>query len=679
MVVELEQENGGFSKLQVETLKALCESFWPSIKKETSNAVLNEYYKRSVKDENFIPEIIRLLSTLPPDKFEDIKRFLYILESRIGCWMLTGTFSNFSSIPMEQRVEIIKTWGTSSLELKRRIHQNFKSIVGMVLCTVLNPEKINLNWEAIGYPGPDPEAKNSIPLNSFEFKMEDHDQLGQELECDAVIVGSGAGGGVVAAQLSQAGYKVIVLEKGQYFKDHEMSQIEREAVDSMYERGASMAAEDSGILIFSGSTFGGGTVVNYSASFRTPDYVLREWSEKHGLNFFTTPEFQKSLDTVCQRYGVRDDLTIHNKQNSVLMRGCENLGIHSGVIPRNVTGSHCCGWCCFGCQKGNKNNSTKTFLKDAALSGNCKFIVSCEAERVIHKNGKALGVIAKLSNGKKIRIKSKIVVSSCGSLHTPALLLRSKINNKNIGKNLHLHPVVTASGVMPEEIKPYEGAIMTWYSDQIGNLDGNHYGVKLEAPSAHLGYITLTLPFESPEVFKERILKTNMSAFGLVIVRDKNTGYVTIDKLGQPLIHYPLGEFERQAMIQGLEQLVKILVASGAKEIITGQEGIPSFKPTSTSIQTPELESFLKEIRKAGIKNFRQAVVSAHQMGSCRMGIKKETSVVNQNGESWDVKGLYCADASTFPTSSGVNPMITTLAISHSISMSILKNMKSKL
>jgi len=315
-------------------------------------------------------------------------------------------------------------------------------------------------------------------------------------------------------------------------------------------------------------------------------------------------------------------------------------------------------------------------------SGNCRIIDRCFVHRVVHQNRKALGVECQLANGKKVNIKSRITVVSGGSLNSPTLLLRSKVNNPNIGKNLRLHPVVLVMGKLDRTVNPYDGCPMTWYSDVAGNRDGKHYGAKLETPASHCGVFSGGLPWNSPEFFKKACLEYTNTALSIIMCRDKGSGQVTIDANGKMKINYQISKFDQESLIEGSIAIAKMLISGGAKEIITGNEGLEPFRPTSTDINAPEALAFYEKLRKLGMQNFRQNYYSAHQMGTCRMGIDKKTSVINPKGESWDVKNLYIADASTFPTSSGANPMITTEAISYSIAQNIkaaLGQTKSKL
>lgn len=330
------------------------------------------------------------------------------LGSTVGSFLLTGYTSPFPSLSLADRIRVLNSWAQSPLALKRKLFRAFKTLTCAVFLSNLDAQNSNPAWESMGYPGPDPTLKDS-GKTFYQFKIEDQAALPDTLECDAVIVGSGAGGGVVAGELAKAGYKVIVLEKGDWVRQEDLTLLEMTTMDRMYENGSVVSSEDTGIGIYAGSTFGGGTTVlgsspivvfsffffyfidslfltqiNWSASFRTPDAVLKEWSKEHGLPFFTSPEFRKSADAVCERLGVHDDQTVHNTQNGFFNTACEKLGYHSATIPRNAPGAHSCGWCCYGCKAGQKQGTLVTFLQDASESGNARFITRCFADKIIH-------------------------------------------------------------------------------------------------------------------------------------------------------------------------------------------------------------------------------------------------------------------------------------------------------
>jgi len=209
------------------------------------------------------------------------------------------------------------------------------------------------------------------------------------------------------------------------------------------------------------------------SGIQLPYFVREEWA-KQGLPYFTSPGYQKSLDAIVERLGISDKFLKHNTANRLLLEGCHKLGYPTKDIPQN-TGhqEHSCGWCGFGCRFGEKQGTMMTFLQDAKDFG-AQFMQDTFVERILIRKGKAIGVVGS-QNGRKVTIKANKVVVSAGSIHSPALLQRSGLKNKNIGKNLFLHPVSYVFGKFEEEINCYEGSIMTavscfWACPAVGVL-----------------------------------------------------------------------------------------------------------------------------------------------------------------------------------------------------------------
>jgi len=190
----------------------------------------------------------------------------------VGTFLLAGHLAPFASLSLPNRIKVLNGWAGSSISMKRKVFRALKTLTCGLLFTKLDENHRCPLWEAIGYPGPDPAFKDS-GKSFYRFKIEDHAKLPDTLECDAVIVGSGAGGGVVAGELAKAGYKVIVLEKGVWIPQGELTQVEKDSFERMYENGSIASTEDTGINIFAGSTFGGGTTVLDSIPFFSLYYV----------------------------------------------------------------------------------------------------------------------------------------------------------------------------------------------------------------------------------------------------------------------------------------------------------------------------------------------------------------------------------------------------------------------
>jgi long-chain-alcohol oxidase len=320
-------------------------------------------------------------------------------------------------------------------------------------------------WEEIGYPGPlgphpdapAPRLQPLVPRGEVA------------LECDVCVVGSGAGGGVAAAVLAAAGLDVVVLEVGGYWSERDFDGGERAGLRRLYRGGGAAATDDQGVGLIAGACLGGGTVVNYSTSFRTPDDVLEEWE---GLGF-PSAELGPALDAVCDRLGVNSEHNLPSRRDQVMRRGLDSLGWHIDAMPRDVQGCEqgvVCGYCGYGCPLGAKRSTLRTWLEDATSAG-ARIVVGTKARRIVVENGRAVGVDAGA-----VHVRTCAVVVSAGAIETPALLLRSGLTNPNIGRWLRLHPATAVFGIFDEKIRPWEGTMQALYSDEHRHLDGG-YGV----------------------------------------------------------------------------------------------------------------------------------------------------------------------------------------------------------
>ncbi|KAJ3294451.1 hypothetical protein HDU79_011025, partial [Rhizoclosmatium sp. JEL0117] len=273
----------------------------------------------------------------------------------------------------------------------------------------------------------------------------------------------------------------------------------------------------------------------------------------------------------------------------------------------------------------------------------------------------------------------KTVVSSCGTMNSPLLLARSGLKNQHIGRNLKLHPVSVVQGYFPDRaVNPFEGGIMTSISDVLADREGTGYGVRIEVPSMHPGLFSFIAQYRGAASFKKTILqyKNRTSLIGLCRDFD-STGRVYQDAQGYTHVDFSLGSFDSVSLEKSIIANVKILLAAGATEV---DAVLPGLDPLvfsekevlqGNTVTSTKAEQYYKKIQKIGVVARKAKLVCAHPMGTCRMGHSPKVGAVNPHGETWEVKGLYVADASVFPTASGVNPMVTVLSIAHSIAQFI--------
>ena len=548
--------------------------------------------------------------------------------------LLRTWLPGYSRLPQARREAVLRGWRDSPVPLMRTGFQALRKAA--LAFAYMLPGR----WEAIGYPGPlGPQADAPGP------RLEPIQPSGQlELECDVCVVGSGAGGGVAAAVLAAAGLDVVVLEAGGYWSERDFDGAERAGLRRLFRGGGASATDDQGVGLIAGVCLGGGTVVNYSTSFRTPAEVLEEWE---GLGF-PSAELGSSLDAVCDRLGVNTDHNLPSRRDEVMRRGLESLGWHVDAMPRNVLGCEqgvVCGSCGYGCPLGAKQSTLRTWLEDAAAAG-ARIVVGTKARRVLVENGRIVGVDAGT-----VHVRTCTVVVAAGAIETPALLLRSGLRNPNVGRGLRLHPATAVFGIFDEEIRPWEGTMQALYSDQHRHLDDG-YGVKYETVPAHPALLTAAVPWDGAAEHARLMASLPRLSGIAVIPRDRGSGRVRIGRDGEPIVTYRLAPDDARRLATGVDGAGRIMAAAGAREVFSANARLQRFT-----------DGF-----PAGAFRFgpgRGALYSFHIMGSARMGGSPAMSAANAAGETWEVPNLVVADGSAFPTASGVNPMITIEAIAH--------------
>ncbi len=663
-----EQVAGWLSPEEFALLETICDTFFPSLEPpHGSTETEAAYYRRKASDLHVALLLAETLARENEDARADFRRLLRLMASPATSLVLARSAKPFAALTQEQREKYLIAMANSPVAALRQGYQTLKRLSGFIYFSVPDPQGKNPNWAVLDYTAPTPPPVDAPrPITPLAITAD------TTLEADVVVIGSGAGGGVVAGELALAGKSVIVLEKGGYNNEANFTLQEAQAMQELYLKRGTLTSKDLGIIVLAGSTLGGGTTVNWMTSFRTPSEVLEEWEQRSGLpGRFTSSHMQESFAAVEQRIHVNTDNSQHNRQNRLLLDGSVALGYHAGVLPRNAVGcEQRCGTCGFGCRYGCKQSTMKTYLQDA-YDHRARIIVHCSADKVLLENGRVAGVQATVTgreSGKthRLTISAKTVIVAAGAIHSPAILLRSGLENPHIGRHLHLHPTTTVAGIYPDRVYGWQGVMQSVYSNEFAYLDGN-YGYKLEVPPAHPGLLGLATPWFSARDCREQMTHAPNIATFIILTRDRGEGTVTLDRFGEPVIDYVVSVYDRQHLKHGLRQAARIHFAAGATSIMTLHSKRTRLdRPADGEIRGQQLRAFDRQIEQHGMDPNRIMMFTAHQMGTCRMGADPKTSVTNEHGEVHGVKGLFVCDGSLFPAPSGVNPMLSIMGLVHS-------------
>ena len=632
---------------QHRALSSICDTFLPAAPGWPSAS------------ERGVPQALAAALDLNPrtiDRWEFIN-LLDVWDFSLHSFIETGHWNPFSELSKESKAKVMLAWSDSRLALRRAAFQALRKAAGFLY--VMLPGAVgqaNPVWQKLGYPGPigvqRPQAQKKLNVIVPDKEM--------TLSCDVCVIGSGAGGGVAAAVLA-AGREVIVMEAGGYFDDADFDGAEFTGYQRLYMEAGFASTRDHSVGFLAGECLGGGTVVNYTTSFRTPDDVREEWASA-GVPWIREAEYTQSLDAVCARLGVNQSHNRLSQREELFGRGLKRLGWHVDAMPRNVIGcdqGKVCGYCGHGCPIGAKQSVVKTWLEDAQSHG-AKILVETRAERIRSERGVATGVEARNAKGDRVVVKCKKVVVACGAIRTAALLCRSGLENDHIGRHLHLHPVSNVCGIFDEEVCPWEGTMQAIYSDEHRRLTGN-YGVKYETTALQPVIAMAVMPWREPDDFHARMAQLkNTSAIG-VLLRDRGEGRVKTDREGHPVSSYELSDFDRRHLRRGFRGAAEILESAGAMRIYSPHAKLCSYEPGKNG----SIETFVDDMDAAGWGNAQLALFSFHIMGTARMGDSPDISATNPDGETWEMRNLYVMDGSSFPSASGVNPMISIEAIAH--------------
>lgn len=481
------------------------------------------------------------------------------------------------------------------------------------------------------------------------------------LDADVVVVGSGAGGAVVAAHLAEAGQRVVILEEGPWVKPEVYGQMRpSEAIRHLWRESAMTFAVGVGdtpmINVMMGRCVGGSSVLTGGVCFRTPGHVLHDWKHERGLHDLTEQTLAPCFDDVERTVKVEEVPASMRSRSTVLFGKGLEKAVGVGLLPirRNTEGCLGHSRCNFGCPHGAKLSVDRIYLPRALAAG-AQLFDGCLVHKVVTKGGRAAGVVGKRIEGAerrvtgKVRVAAPTVVIAAGAWHSPLILQASGVGRwkEQVGRHLTVHPAFRVMAAFPDKVDGWKGALQSAWSDRF-EADGMTM-MSLFVPP---GVLAATMPGIGRAHLAKAALIPHLGVFGGMI-HDEGGGTVRRAFGREPLVTYRMAAKDRALVAPLLTKMAEIWFAAGAREVflpVLGSEGVRNME----QVQRMGLESLHGSRFESG---------SQHPLGTCRIGSSADSSVVDSYGQSWDLPGLYVADGGVVPTSLGVNPQLTIMAL----------------
>ena len=475
-----------------------------------------------------------------------------------------------------------------------------------------------------------------------------HRPEGEDIECEVVVVGTGAGGAVVGRELADRGFAVVFVEEGDLHRREEFDGSSVTAHQRFY-RGA-FSVGNAPMPVFMGRLVGGSTAINGGTCFHTPPWVLDQWCEEIGTSDLAPSAMKKYFDRVdgILEVAPSSPRTI-GPIADVFARGADALGWSHGPVPRNAAECDGSGFCDFGCKNDAKRGTNLAYIPPA-LEKSAMLMTGLRADRVILEGGRAAGIIGTAKNGREVKVRARTVVLAGGTIPTPVMLLSQGICNSSgqVGRNLSVHPSTGFSAVFDEEINGHTHIPQGYACDQF-----QRDGIMIMGAQATHNIASVHFPFSGHKLMDAMDRADHVAGFALLVRDSSRNGRVWRDVSGVPAITYNVQPEDVERMHRAMIHTGELCLAAGAKRL---------YAVTLKNNQMDGRRDF-EAFRAAKMSPSDFVWTSYHPLGTCQMGTDPKTSVVDLDHQTHDVRGLFIVDGSTVPGPPGVNPQITIMAM----------------
>ncbi len=482
----------------------------------------------------------------------------------------------------------------------------------------------------------------------------DADELddSEEIEAEVVVIGTGAGGAPLAAELAEMGVAVVMLEEGDFYHRDDFNGRPMDMLQQMYRSmGATGTVGNTFIPVPFGRCVGGTTTINSGTCYRTPDRIFRKWREEYGLEELTPEALEPHFAKVENILQVEDgDPKYVGGIGEIVARGCDALGwTRHGPLARNAPDCDGQSFCAFGCPTDAKRSTNVSYVP-LALRYGANLLYKARATRIVMEQGRATGVKVRTRGGKRIHVKAGAVVLSAGTMMSPALLLHNGLANGSgqVGRNLSIHPAVGVCALFPDDdIRGYCRIPQGYGVEQF-----HEDGILFEGAYVPLDFCAGSFTPVGPRFTQVMENVEHLAYFGFLI-EDTTRGRVTLGPGGMPVMTYMMNDHDVAKLKRGVEILAQVFIAAGCKGMFPM---LPGFEEMHDMRDVERLRR-----TKLAARDFE--LTAHHPLGTCRMGLDPRTSVVGPDHQTHEVPGLFIVDGSSVPSSLGVNPQITIMAM----------------
>lgn len=505
---------------------------------------------------------------------------------------------------------------------------------------------------AIGYDPPPETLATNPPHRAPPRRPVPRGRLGA-LRCEVAIIGSGAGGAVVAKELAERGRDVVVLEEGEYYDRTRFNRRPLEMTALLYrDLGTTTALGRVGIPVPLSRCVGGTTTINSGTCFRIPEEALARFRAAGDLSL-TAEELRPHYERVekfIDVTAVPEELLGENAR--LVAAGARTLGLHPAPLLRNFRNCRGSGVCVAGCPTDAKRSANVTWIP-AALAAGARLVTGAQALRV-GASGRARTITA-VRDGAPFEITADAVVVAGGTLCTPLLLEQSGVVHPALGRNISLHPATKVAALFDHEVRAWEGV-----PQGLGILDLLHDGLTFEGIALPPDMGSLGINFVGKQLAETMDNYARLSTFG-VMVEDASVGRVRAGPWGSLLLTYQLGAAEVARLQRGIELLCKIYLAAGARELYSPIEGFGVLRGADD----------VARLARAKVSAQQFELMAVHPLGSCRASRDPARGPVDEQLELHDLQRVFVVDGSVLPGSLGVNPQLTIMALAERASAHI--------